>query len=186
MKRFVSQYSQRFRSLWVILTVIVVMSLALVAWGGSATTAVASTKVPSLGLKRGHVVHTVKIMEKNGRYFFQPASMTIKVGDVVVWKNVSDAVHTVTSNTEVFDTPGMLSPNETFRFTFTRAGTFKYHCNIHPYMHGTIIVKSVLSSNQGSPSSPPPSMPTPMPMYPSGGGGGYHGGGGGGGGGGGY
>ena len=173
MRRFVSQYSQRFRPLWVILTVIIVVSLALVTWGGSATTAVASTKVPSLGLKRGHVVHTLKIMEKHGRYFFQPASLSIKAGDVVVWKNVSDAAHTVTSDTGVFNTPGILSPNGTFKFAFTRSGTFKYHCNIHLYMHATIIVKSVLPGNQSNPNSPPPSTPPPTPHS---GGGGYGGG----------
>ena len=173
MKRFVSQYSQRFRPLWVILTVIVVMALALVAWGGSATTAVASTKVPSLGLKRGHVVHMVKIMEMNGRFFFQPSRMTIKVGDIVVWKNVTVAPHTVSSDTGVFNTPGFLSPNGTFTFTFNRSGTFKYHCNIHLYMHATITVKSALPSNQSNPTSPPPSMPTPTPRS---GGGGYGGG----------
>ena len=186
MKSFVSQYSQRFRPLWVILTVIVVMSLALVAWGGSATTAVASTKVPSLGLKRGHVVHTVKIMEKHGRYFFQPARLTIQAGDVVVWKNVSDAAHTVSSDTGVFNTPNFLSTNKTFKFTFTRAGTFKYHCNIHLYMHAAIIVKSALPGNHSNPTSPPPSMPTPTPPSGGGGSGGGYGGGGGMGGGGGY
>jgi len=140
MKPFVSPYSQRFRSLWAILTVLVVLSLVLVVWGGSATTAAASTKAPTLGLKKGHVVHTVKIMEKHERYFFQPASLTIKAGDVVVWQNVSDAVHTVTSNTGAFNNKGFLARNHTFKFTFTHVGTFKYHCNVHLYMHGTIIV----------------------------------------------
>jgi plastocyanin len=140
MKPFVSLYNQRFRFLWSILLIMVVMSLVLVVWGESATSAAASTKAPTLGLKKGHVVHTVKIMEKHGRYFFQPASLTIKAGDVVVWKNGSDVVHTVTSNTGVFNTRGFLTMGHTFKFTFTRAGTFKYHCNVHLYMHGTIIV----------------------------------------------
>ncbi len=30
----------------------------------------------------------------------------------------------------------------TFMFTFTTAGTFAYHCNIHPYMKATITVTS--------------------------------------------
>jgi plastocyanin len=28
----------------------------------------------------------------------------------------------------------------TFSFTFTKAGTFAYHCSIHSSMHGTIVV----------------------------------------------
>ena len=160
----VSPYSQRFRPLWAILTVIVVLSLALVAWGGSTTTAAASTKAPTPGLKKGHTVHTVKIMERNGRFFFSPATLTIKVGDIVVWKNVTVVSHTVTSDTGVFNTPGFLSTNHTFTFTFTRAGTFHYHCNIHLYMHATIIVKSVLSSNRSNPNSPTPTATPPMMM----------------------
>lgn len=140
MKPFGSLSSQRFRSLGAILTAIVVLSLVLVSWGGSATTAAASTKASTLGLKRGHVVHTVKIMEKNHRYFFSPASLTIKAGDSVAWKNVSDAAHTVTSDTGVFNTRGFLTTNHTFKFTFARVGTFKYHCNVHLYMHATIFV----------------------------------------------
>src|SRR5579863_7831351 len=166
MKTFVSQHSQRFKPLWAILTVTVVMSLALVAWGGSATTAVASTKS---GLKRSPVVHTVRIIEVNCRFSFQPSKLMIQVGDIVVWKNVTTAPHTVTSNTGVFNTAGFLSMNQSFKFTFTRTGTFNYHCNIHPYMHATIIVKSGLSSNQGSSSSPTPTPTTPPSMTQPGG-----------------
>jgi len=146
MKTFVSQYSQRSRSLWATLMVIVAprfivgVALTLVAWGGSATPAAASSKAPTLGLSRGHVVHTVNIIEMNGSFFFQPASLTIKVGDVVVWRNASAAPHTVTSNTGVFNNPSILMTNQTFRFTFTQAGTFRYHCNIHLYMQATIVV----------------------------------------------
>jgi len=113
------------------------MSLVQVVWGG---TAVASTKAPGAGLKKG-TVHTVQILDNNGRYFFSPASLTIKAGDVVVWKNASDAPHTVTSNTGAFNTASMLTTNQTFTFTFHQAGTFGYHCNIHPYMVATIFVK---------------------------------------------
>ena len=139
MKTFVSLYSQRSRSLWAILAVMVVMSLIVVAWGGSTITAAASTRAPTHVSKRHPVFHTVRIVERNGRYSFQPGRLTIKAGDVVVWKNASDAPHTVSSDTGVFNTRGVVSPNQTFTFTFTRAGTFKYHCNIHLYMHATIL-----------------------------------------------
>jgi plastocyanin len=35
-----------------------------------------------------------------------------------------------------------MSPGATFTTTFTTPGTFAYHCNIHPFMHGTVIVTS--------------------------------------------
>jgi len=141
MKPFGSLSSQRFKYVWVILTVIVVMSLVVVVWGASASSAAASTKALTSGSKSARVVHTVLILEKKGRYFFSPASLTIKAGDRVVWKNASDAPHTVTSDTGMFNTAGILSTNQTFMRTFTRAGTFRYHCNIHLYMRATIIVR---------------------------------------------
>jgi plastocyanin len=173
MKTFVSQYSQRFKLSGTILTVIVVMSLVLLAWGGSAATAVASTKAPGSELKKGPAVHTVKIVEVNGRFAFQPATLTIKAGDIVVWKNTTIAPHTVTSNTGAFNTAGVLSPNHTFSFRFTRGGTFRYHCNIHLYMHGTIIVKGKSGSSQGSSSNSQPQSAPPPPMNMPGYGGGY-------------
>jgi len=139
MKLFVSPFYQRFKGLSTILTVLVVMSLFLVVWGGSATSAAASTHAPALGLKKA-VVHVVTIIEKHHIYYFQPASLKIRVGDVVVWKNASDAPHTVTSNTGVFNTKGFLMHGQKFTRTFSLGGTFKYHCNVHPYMHGMIIV----------------------------------------------
>lgn len=85
----------------------------------------------------------VKIVENNGVYSFTPAKLSIKVGTQVKWLNTSDAPHTVTSDTAgVFGSPSNLTQNQTFTFTFTTAGTFPYHCNIHPYMKATITVTS--------------------------------------------
>jgi plastocyanin len=35
-----------------------------------------------------------------------------------------------------------LATGATYQFTFTHAGTYAYHCSIHPSMKGTIIVQS--------------------------------------------
>jgi len=82
----------------------------------------------------------VKIVEKNEKYSFQPATLNIKVGTIVMWTNTSDAPHTVTSDTGAFNTANPISKGQNFMFTFTTAGTFAYHCNIHPYMKATIVV----------------------------------------------
>jgi plastocyanin len=85
----------------------------------------------------------VKIVEKNEKYSFEPATLSVKVGTQVVWLNTSDAPHTVTSDTGgALASPDNITPNKTYKFTFTTAGTFPYHCNIHPYMKGTITVTS--------------------------------------------
>ena len=81
------------------------------------------------------------MIEKDGNYFFDPASLTIKVGTQVVWTNETDAPHTVTSDTNAFNTPNNLAKNQTFMFIFTKPGTYSYYCNFHPTtMKGTIIV----------------------------------------------
>jgi plastocyanin len=46
----------------------------------------------------------------------------------------------VSSDSGVFDS-GTIQPGGTFSFKFTSAGTFAYHCNIHPYMMATITVQ---------------------------------------------
>ncbi len=78
--------------------------------------------------------------DSNGSFGFDPSTLTIKVGTTVIWKNVSSAPHSVTSDDgQTFDS-GNIAVGGTFRFTFKNAGTFSYHCNIHPYMRATIVV----------------------------------------------
>jgi plastocyanin len=73
-------------------------------------------------------------------FSFTPSTLTAPVGTTVTWKNNDGTTHTVTSNTGVFDS-GDLSPQATFSHTFNNSGTFPYHCSIHTYMTGTIIVQ---------------------------------------------
>jgi plastocyanin len=48
--------------------------------------------------------------------------------------------HTLTADQGAFDSNN-LSPGNAFSFTFSQAGTYTYHCKIHPSMMGTILVK---------------------------------------------
>jgi plastocyanin len=45
----------------------------------------------------------------------------------------------VTADTNSFAS-GNLQPGGSFSFTFTRPGTYAYHCSIHPSMHGSVVV----------------------------------------------
>lgn len=71
---------------------------------------------------------------------FSPATMTIKVGDSITWTNQDLVNHTATADDNSFDT-GTLSNGQSKTITFAKAGTYKYHCTIHPKMLGTIIVQ---------------------------------------------
>ena len=82
----------------------------------------------------------VKITENQTtlKYGFHPASITVHKGDTIVWNNKSDAPHTVTFNNGSYNKT--VNPGHSVSRTFNKAGTFKYHCNIHTYMHGTVTV----------------------------------------------
>jgi plastocyanin len=73
-------------------------------------------------------------------FAFSPASLTVKVGTKITWTNNDTVTHTVTADKGAFNS-GPLAPGSTFSFTFTKAGTYSYHCNIHPYMMATIVVQ---------------------------------------------
>jgi plastocyanin len=70
---------------------------------------------------------------------FDPADVAIQPGDTVMWVNRGNTPHTVTSDDGQFDSEA-LNPGESFMFTFPEAGTFSYHCEIHPFMTGSVTV----------------------------------------------
>jgi len=72
-------------------------------------------------------------------FAFGPASVDVAVGATVTWTNGDSVAHTVTADDGSFN--GNVDPGATFSFTFTKAGTFTYHCSIHPSMTGTVVVK---------------------------------------------
>jgi plastocyanin len=81
--------------------------------------------------------HEVQITDST----FSPATLTIRVGDTVTWRNADDRPHTVTSNDGAFDS-GNLDEGVGFSFTFTEPGTYAYLCEYHPEMQATIVVEA--------------------------------------------
>ncbi|HJZ59411.1 MAG TPA: cupredoxin domain-containing protein [Gemmataceae bacterium] len=71
---------------------------------------------------------------------FEPARLTVSVGTTVRWKNGGQHRHTVTSGTAVWDS-GKLEPGASYSYTFTKPGTYSYHCALHNGMKGEIVVQ---------------------------------------------
>jgi plastocyanin len=100
----------------------------------------------SISLK-SQTLHTVRILDET----FEPSSLTINVGDTVLWEMSSTIVHTVTSgenctSSGLFNS-GNLSVNQTFVFVFGQEGTFPYYCIPHCHfgMVGEIIVEPAVT-----------------------------------------
>lgn len=84
-------------------------------------------------------------------FAFNPASIQVTVGDSITWTNQDSAPHTVTADGGAFDKP-LAANGGTATITFNTAGTFPYHCTIHPNMHGTVVVLAAATST-ASPSA---------------------------------
>jgi len=80
--------------------------------------------------------HEVEIED----FAYNPATLTINVGERVEWRNRDSVGHSVTSDSGSELSSGMLSLDQTYSHTFNTAGTYSYHCIPHPNMKGTVIV----------------------------------------------
>jgi plastocyanin len=82
---------------------------------------------------------------------YVPKDITVVLGknNKVLWKNIDEVAHTVTADagqsgkfTEEASRSRFLQAAENWEFVFTKEGTYKYHCEPHPWMKGTVIVQA--------------------------------------------
>ena len=79
-------------------------------------------------------------IEMNNFAFF-PTSLTIHPGETVTWTNKDSVPHTITSDSGAELGSSTIATGKTYSHQFNTAGTFTYHCSIHPSMKATIIVQ---------------------------------------------
>lgn len=72
---------------------------------------------------------------------FKLPTLTVKAGTVVEFVNRDSTAHTATSDDGAAFDSGLLTQNQTAKFTANKAGTFAYACTIHPDMKGFLIVQ---------------------------------------------
>ena len=75
-----------------------------------------------------------------GPQAFAPDDLDVAVGTTVTWKNTDSVAHTSTSDAAGWDS-GIVNPGGQFSTSFSTAGTYHYHCAIHPGMIGTVVVR---------------------------------------------
>jgi plastocyanin len=73
-------------------------------------------------------------------FVFGPQTITVPVGATVTWTNKDDIPHTSVSTEGVFKSK-VLDTDESFSYSFTKAGTYPYYCTIHPKMTGKVVVQ---------------------------------------------
>jgi plastocyanin len=84
-------------------------------------------------------------------FSFQPAEVTVRVGDAVTWTNRDAEPHAVQGGP--FNSPD-IPPGESYSFTFDSPGDVSYFCRIHTYMTGVVhVVTDEPTTTTSAPSS---------------------------------
>lgn len=114
------------------------LAFGLAACGSSAkSSSSATTAAPSGSTAAAPDASGAQIMIDAA---FKFTTTPVKAGSTVTVKNNSAATHTVTAD----DTAGgfnvTIDAGKTATFKAPAAGTYKFHCNIHNYMMGTLTV----------------------------------------------
>jgi putative membrane protein len=86
--------------------------------------------------KKGSAQHMVTIEAMR----FQPADLTVKAGDSIVWTNRDSFPHTATSQAGGFDSDE-IAAGRSWTYTAATAGEFPYLCTLHRGMKGTLRVR---------------------------------------------
>lgn len=90
------------------------------------------------GSVRGAKTETITQMVDMENFAFDPETIDIKPGTLVLWVNKDNFTHNIRSDT--FNSPDILSGGS-FSSIFELSGTYDYYCGVHPAMKGKIVVK---------------------------------------------
>jgi plastocyanin len=111
----------------------------------SALTAAFLCVLSLFGAARATAAAEIRIKIDN--FVFNPASVTIRPGDVVTWENADAVPHNIVSTAAVTFKSKVMDTDEKVSITFDRAATIEYFCGLHPHMKGQIIVSAEAPTN---------------------------------------
>jgi plastocyanin len=96
---------------------------------------------PTSAFYQGNSVSIVpRAADPNNGQSFVPQFISMPIESTVSWTNDDSIQHTITSDEEGLFASGPISPGETFDNIFDTPGEFGYHCSIHPWMTGRVMV----------------------------------------------
>jgi plastocyanin len=98
----------------------------------------APTPPPTTGTGTGvTIVQGASSLSANA---YAPNPLTVAPGTTITWTNNDRVAHTSSGDDGSWNS-GDIAPGGNFSRTFATAGSFKYHCAIHPGMVGTVVVQ---------------------------------------------
>jgi plastocyanin len=113
------------RTIWIYTIAAAILVLASTARFASAPVAAATDSATAV---------------KIDNFSFTPATITVPAGTQVRWTNRDDIPHTVVADDKSFKSKA-LDTDEEFTYTFSKPGTYKYFCSLHPKMTATVVVQ---------------------------------------------
>jgi len=143
---------------WVTILVVILLAFGIWWWNGRSDTGMTNTNTTnnttqsdnsalnanvnanvSTGTDSPDLIPTLLTIQNMA---FSPATIKIKKGTTLKWTNKDGTAHTVTSDdmSKVALNSASLAANATYSFKFDTAGTYTYHCSLHPTMKGKVIV----------------------------------------------
>jgi plastocyanin len=146
-------YVRRGAALWGVLIIGSVLLLGLTALGvpdrstARGTTAMSASQMASMASVSAAKPKVTMLLHKRivqltiMNFAFSPANVVVSPGTKLVWTNKDGDPHTVTNTKHIWASDA-LDTGDTFARVFGKTGTFTYYCAIHPFMHGTVTVRS--------------------------------------------
>jgi plastocyanin len=123
------------------LLVVAAFILILVSGCGSSNPMTNPSPTPNPGpITSGTSVSIVTGASTRGSSSYSPNPINVSVGATVTWTNNDNVAHTSTADNGQWNS-GNIAPQGSFSRMFSTAGTFTYHCAIHPGMVGTVTVQ---------------------------------------------
>ncbi len=124
-----------------LLAVLTLLTVGVVACGGSGTSPIASTSSPAIGIAGGKLGTAEVIIAATDQNTFDPAMQDATVNEIIGWKNTGSVTHNLVFGDDASIGDPVLASGGVWQVKFTVAGTYQYSCTIHDGMLGTIVVR---------------------------------------------
>jgi len=146
--------------------VVAVISLGALAFTVQAVGAQSTSTISTTNTNVANVSIVSGAQNPDNGQFFSPANITVVLGvnNTVVWTNNDSTEHTVVALDNSFS--ATLQPGQTFTHTFTAPGVYNYHCTIHTFMKGAVVV--LAGSTVSSSTTTSSTASTAVPEFPFG------------------